>query len=157
MPFFNDVPFNQKTIIKFYKNLKNINFSLIDEARKQELDYLLKLHEYYFCNNKEGTMIRAYFTSEKLLTSPKRFGLTNSAEIVYFYINIVDPKLRFLEIYECANTSDELKHNCLSEFQYYDKYLIVLERYYNMHFQIFGPNELWSKDSIKRTRIPKKD
>ena len=67
-----------------------------------------------------------------------------------FFVNIVDPELILLECYECANFKDELKAYCALNFSGYDKRLVVLEKYYNIYFKLFDPQEIWTLERIKK-------
>ena len=93
------------------------------------------------------------FTSERLTTSYKNFGLLNGDEVAYFFIKLVDPELLFLEVYESANKVQEIKDYCLCNFRIHDKFLIYLEKCYNIKFKEYSPDDLWARDAIKKELI----
>ena len=144
--------FNKKTLYKFYGMIKNLNFYDICEERRNELNLIVKYHHKYYSSQTCGPLTMTFFTADKLIYSAKHYGLHNAAELAYFYINMVDPELKFLEIYECANMQQDVKPMCLANFHYYDAYMIHLERLYNERFEDYTPEELWSRESIKLVR-----
>lgn len=142
--------FKLDRILRFYKYLGKINFKSIDLNRKEELDRLVKKYYTLFHSQTIGLGTLMTMTAEKLTTSYKCYGLLNKEEAAYFYINIVDPNLLFLEAYESANRTFEVKQLCLDNFEIYDKYLILLEKEFNKYFMIYDKDELWSRDQIKK-------
>ena len=91
-----------------------------------------------------------HYTAERLITSSRNYGLTNGDEKAYFYMKMVDPDFLFLEVYEAANMKDEIKDFSMKNFRIYDGVLIKLEKQFNELFMIYGPNDLWSRERIKR-------
>ena len=138
------------TIIKFYKTLKFSNFLRISEEKREILDTIANNWRPFFVNQSIGMSSLMTFVAEKMITSSKNYGLTNGDEIAYFFIKIVDPDLLFLEVYESANKIDEIKELCMKNFRFHDKFLIYLERCYNKRFHEYTPDELWSREKIKR-------
>lgn len=65
-------------------------------------------------------------------------------------MKMVDPDFLFLEVYEAANMKDEIKDFSMKNFRIYDGVLIKLEKQFNELFMIYGPNDLWSRERIKR-------
>ena len=47
---------------------------------------------------------------------------------------------------------NELQITSILNFGYYDNVLIYIEKIYNKKFLEFGPDDLWTRESIKRTR-----
>jgi len=137
-------------ILKFYKTMKFTKFKMLNEERKQELDLVVNKWTFFFKENISGYLSLMVKVSEKLMTSAKSFGLMNGDETAYFYIKLIDPDLKMLEIYECSNTKDEIKSFCLKNFGFYDNFFIFLERCYNERFHEYTSDELWTRDSIKR-------
>ena len=90
------------------------------------------------------------FAAERLTISYKTYGLLTKSEAAYFYINIIDPNLLFLEIYEAANMVQERRNFSFLNFGIYDQYLMYLEKMYNNYFLDYNPDDLWSREKIKR-------
>jgi len=142
--------FRKNSIIKFYHIININDFSSITEERQSELDEIVNTWKEHFISNSVGILTLMTYTSERLTTSSKKFGLNTKEELAYFYINIVDPVLLFLEIYESASKSDEIKNNCIKNFYFYDKFLIQLEKKYNDYFKKYNPEDLWSRELVKK-------
>jgi len=142
--------FNKNSIIKFYKTLKFTNFETISPDRKEELEVIVNKWKNTFILNSVGLQTLMTYTAEKLTTSYKTYGLKNGDEIAYFYIKIVDPDFMFLEVYESSNFDDEICKYCMLNFHFYDKFLIHLEKAYNKYFKEFLPEDLWTRELIKK-------
>lgn len=149
--------YNINSIIKFYSTLKNVDFTTLTIERKAELDASLKYYDYYFKSQNAATKFLLSFTAEKMTASAKRFGAITNTEKAYFFIKMVDPTLKFLEIYESANLRAEMKLFCHDNFGFYDRFLMHLEKLYNDVFMEYTSDELWSRDSIRKIRVPKKN
>lgn len=141
---------NKDVILKFYRLLRLTSFRSISDERRKELDDIVEHYRYFFVSQTCGTFNLMTLVAERLITSYKNYGLQNDDEKAYFYIKIVDPNLMFLEVYEAANKKDEIKDLCLKNFHLHDKYIIYLERLLNNRFQDYDPDDLWSRESIKR-------
>lgn len=142
--------FNKQVIIRFYQTLKYTGFKNLTSERIQEIDVLSDFYRPIFINNTTGLLTLMHYTAERLITSSKNYGLTNGDEIAYFYIKIVDPDFLFLEVYEAANMRDEIKDFSMKNFRIYDSVLIKLEKQFNDRFNVYGPDDLWSRERIKR-------
>lgn len=144
--------YKKETLVKFYNMIKSCDFSSIDVERRKELDHIIQYHIYYYRSRTYGTLSMSFFTADKLIASSRSYGLINPAEMAYFYINMVDPDLKFLEIYELANMKEDIKPMCFANFHYYDSFIIQLEKEYNDYFNVFEPEALWSRNSVKFVR-----
>ena len=142
--------FRKDVILKFYQYLGKIDFTTITNDRRKEIDLIVAKHNYYFKTNSIGFLTLMTFVAERLTTSYKTYGLLDKNEAAYFYINIIDPNLLFLEVYEAANMKQEQKDFSFLNFGIYDKYLMFLEKTYNDYFLDYNPNDLWSREQIKR-------
>lgn len=142
--------FDKQVIIKFYKTLKFNNFKTLNLDRIQEIDEIVERYRPIFINNTIGLLTLMHYTAERLITSSRNYGLTNGDEKAYFYMKMVDPDFLFLEVYEAANMKDEIKDFSMKNFRIYDGVLIKLEKQFNELFMIYGPNDLWSRERIKR-------
>lgn len=142
--------FRKEVILKFYQYIGLPNFETIDERRRTELNEVINKYYYFFHNQTCGLLTLMTMVSERLMTSYKNYGLLSKDEIAYFYINMIDSTLRFLEVYESANMIPEIKEFCFKNFGIYDKYLIELEKRYNLHFMDYTSEDLWSRETIKR-------
>lgn len=142
--------FRKDVILKFYQYIKMPNFESIDEQRRIELNTIINKYHYFFHNQTYGLLTLMTMVSEKLLTSYRNYGLLSKDELAYFYINMIDPTLQFLEVYESANKVPEIKEFCFKNFGICDKYLIELEKRYNLHFKDYTSEDLWSRETIKR-------
>lgn len=141
---------NKKSILNFYKNLNFTKFLKITEERKEELDNIVAKNVTYFRNSTIGNLTLMTLLSERLTTSYKNYGLQNGDEKAYFFVKIIDPDLQHLAIYEAANKIEDVKEFSIKNFNYYDKYLITLEKHLNERFKEYETEELWSRENIKR-------
>lgn len=144
--------FNKWALQEFYKTLAWVRFEALDEERLAYLDSLVEDNRFYF--NIQTTDMKTLATSAALLLNKDltRYKFLNRDEIAYFYIKMVDPEFRFLEVYESVATIKEMKATCKLNFGYYDNAIIFLERLLNKKFHLFESDELWMRESIKRTR-----
>lgn len=141
---------NKNSILNFYRQLKFTGFLKITDERKAELDEIVAKNSTYFKNVTDNSSALMSLLSDRLTTSAKRYGLLNGDEAAYFFIKVIDPELQRLAVYEAANMTGEVKELSIKNFHQYDKYLIVLEKYYNKRFQEYDIDELWSRENIKR-------
>lgn len=123
---------NKYSILNFYKNLKFTGFKTISPDRKKELDVIVEKNIYYFRNNTETKLTLMTVLAEKLTTSAKNYGLLNGDEQAYFFVKMLDPELKYLILYDISNNTEDIKPGRKIEF--YDKYLIILEKYYYRQF-----------------------
>lgn len=137
---------------EFYNKLKGVRFNYITEDRFEYLDNLVNEYKLYFSIDTTSMGSLATSAAEKLTKDHSKYGFLNRDEIIYFYIKMVDPEFKFLEVYESVATIKEMRETCILNFGYYDNVIIFFERIFNKKFQIFEPDELWMRDSIKRTR-----
>ena len=144
-----------QSLIKFYKMIKNYNFDDITDERLEYLDKVVLKYKLYCTNRTFGYLSRAIFSAERMIVSGRTMGLLNEAEMLYFYINVVDPELKFLEASEVSSKIEDVKAICHENFYYYDGNLIKYERAYNRKFNIIDIDDLWSRNSIKLVRAPK--
>lgn len=142
--------FRKDVILKFYQYLGKIDFTTITPERRNELNKIVAKYNYYFHKNSIGFLTLMTFVAERLTTSYKTYGLLDKNEAAYFYINIIDPNLLFLEVYESANMIQEQKDYSFLNFGIYDKYLMYLEKVYNNYFLDYDPDDLWSREQIKK-------
>ena len=134
--------FKKEVILKFYKNLGYVNFESIDENRSKELDELVFIYRDTFINETVGLLSLMTYTAERLTISYKNYGLRNNDEKAFFYMKVVDPNLQFLEVYESANMTKDIRELCKLNFRIHDKYLIYLEKVYNNgSSKLRGPKE----------------
>lgn len=157
MPYLHGNHYNIKYIKQFYSSLKFKEFVNLTTERKDILDKTIEANRLYYKNKTDDLFPLICDLAYVLLYIPKRFRLENDDEKVYLFIQFIDPELKFLEAYECANIKKEIKANCLLNFNYYDNCLIQLEQAYNKRFNVYGPDDLWSRESIKRARIKNDD
>lgn len=157
MAYPKDYYYNINSILKFYSTLRNIDFTTLSIERKKQLDESIAYHSYFFHSKCPVTKYLISFTAEKMTVSAKNHGAFTDTERAYFYMKMVDPTLKFLEIYESANLRAEMKMFCRDNFGFYDSYLIHLEKLYNDVFLEYTDDELWSRDSIRKIRVPKKN
>ena len=142
--------FKMDVINNFYRNLSFTNFESIDEERLKELDKLVLIYRSLFTSQTVGLLSLMTYTAERLNASYRNYGLRNGDEKAYFYMKVVDPNLQFLEVYESANRVEDVKELCKLNFRIHDKFLIFLEKTYNNKFHEYDPDDLWTRDSIKR-------
>lgn len=142
--------FDIKVIRKFYGILNFSGFNTIAPERVKEIDEITDFWRPIFINNTVSLRSLMHYTAEKMITSSKNYGLTTGEEIAYFYIKIIDPDFYFLEASECANTMDDMKDLCFKNFGIYDAALIKLEKTFNDRFNAYDPDDLWSRDRIKK-------
>lgn len=136
----------------FYASLNYNNFQNITNERLQEIDALVYEFKNKFFENEISAFEKAYKASLKLTKQFTKYKLKTSDEALYFYIKLVDPELKMFEAYECISNIKELRIVCTENFGYYDRKLIMFEKTLNKKFSLFDPNELWMRDTIKRTR-----
>jgi len=140
-------------LISFYRNLNFKGFKTITDERKKELDKIvLKWFSFLHSANVYDDRNLAFMSrvAWRLICDSQVFGLENGDEIAYFFVNIVDPDLIFLECYEAANFKEDLIKYCQINFHIYDAKMIIIERYYNLRFKIYNPDELWTLERIKK-------
>lgn len=141
---------NKGSISKFYKTLKFTGFKKISQERKDELDIIVSKYEYYFKNMTDTKLALMSLLADRLITSSKTYGLLNGDEQAYFFVKMIDPELNHLALYEASNKIEDIKNNAIKDFNFYDKNLIILEKYLNERFHEYDVDDLWSRDSIKR-------
>ena len=78
-------------------------------------------------------------------------GLETGDEVAYFFIKLLDPTLLHLEAFESANLADEMKEFCFRTFRVFDKNMITLQKLYNARFREYAPEDLWDRQTIKRS------
>lgn len=139
-----------KTILKFYRIINFHGFDEITDERREELDEIVLKNKRFFISQATCRQALMTFLASKMITSSKNYGLKNGAEQAYFFINVLDPELQVLAVYEAANTQEEIKDLNLKNFYIYDKFLIALEKSYNVRFQKYQEDELWSRENIIR-------
>jgi len=142
--------FRKDVILRFYHYLGKVDFTSITSDRRKELDKIVAKHTYYFQTQSAGFLTLMTFVAERLTISYKTYGLLTKSEAAYFYINIIDPNLLFLEIYEAANMVQERRNYSFLNFGIYDQHLMYLEKMYNNYFLDYNPDDLWSREKIKR-------
>ena len=142
--------FSRNNVINFYKKIKFSKFKNLTKERCLEIDELVNNWWAYFHNNAVSFLVVSYLVADKLTTSAKTMGLNNGDETFYFYIKMLDPSLVMLEIYETANTTEELQELVTKNFPIFDHYLLKLEQLLNEQLQIYKPEDLWARDVIRR-------
>lgn len=145
-----DYFYNKDDIKRFYASLKSVKFYELTEDVRKDIDATVDKYRYYFLNHANSQLCLMCFTAEKMLVSPKMFGCHTDAARLYFYIRMVDPDLKFLEVYEAANTKEQLKDLAYKNFHLYDGCLVKLERYLNRALKLYNEDDLWARESIKR-------
>ncbi len=146
--------FKKETISRFYSELfgsmEFSNFESIDEERKAELDKLASMWRFRLQTAANGFKSRMNLLAEKLTISYKTtFKLKNGDEVAYFYIQTLDPELRFLEIYEVGNTIEDIRNLCMLNYRIFDKKLIKLEKLLNDRMQQIDSFDLIERESIR--------
>lgn len=141
---------SKNDLIKFYKSLTNINYNDLTEERIKEINTLVSVWKEYFNVGIKNIKSLIFMSAHTLLFAKEKIGLKNDAEVIYFFIQMVDPSFMFLEAYECANTKEELKELCLKNFELYDPIIINFEKSLNKLFNFINIDDLWTRDSIKR-------
>ena len=132
----------------FYKNLNYYGFKTINSERKNYLnEIIISYYNDLYSNNIKETM---YKTILWLYTNAKKLNIKNGDEFAYIYINIVDPRLLFLEVHEIANTKEEEKGFSLNNFGIYDPALIKIEMKFNEKFKLYNLDELWEYNRTTR-------
>lgn len=152
-----EIKYNYKIILKFYKSLEFTRFIKLHSKRLLEIDELVEKERVYFTLDTTNIASLATSTAKKLQNNFNSFNLFNGDEAAYFFIKMVDPNFLFLEAYESVMNNNELIKTCELNFGFFDRYLILLEKYYNEKFKIFTPEDLWAKESLLRIRIEKKN
>ena len=147
-----EIHYSYRRMQKFYSSLYFTRFEKLDLERRDFLDALVKKNKLYFHMDTTDTASVATSTATKLVESSIKDAFLNDDEVIYFFIKMVDPEFRFLEVYESVMNIKEMQMTSILNFGYYDNVLIHLEKVYNKKFQVFGPDELWTRESIKRTR-----
>ncbi len=147
--------FSIETISRFYKYLYSklgfASFGTLTPEKCEELDKLVAKWQYYFTSKTTGYRAKLNLVSERLLTSYKNMGLETGDEVAYFFIKLLDPTLLHLEAFESANLADEMKELCFKTFRVFDKNMITLQKLYNARFREYAPEDLWDRQTIKRS------
>lgn len=148
-----EIKYSSTAIKRFYKSLKFTRFLRLRDDRREILDTLVEENKFYF--KMDTTTFASFVTStaKKLYSEPELYGLLNDDEKVYFYIKMIDPEFKYLEIYESFYNIATQRDAAHLNFGYYDNVIIYFERLLNMKFQMFTEDELWMRESIKRVRL----
>jgi len=153
-----EIKYNPRKLKCFYSSLSFTGFQCLKKERIPELDLLVLKNKCYFSIDTTNMASLATSSAIKLLENKVSYGLLNDDEVMYFFIKMIDPELKFLEAYECVMEKNELINTCLLNFGYYDNVMIYAERIYNQLFKKIELDDLLIRDSIKRIRIkPKND
>lgn len=145
----NDSP-SKEIIDKFYRNHKYNHFINLNLDRITYINGLAikEAKEFIKCNS--SFLERAFTAALKL--ENESYNLKDNDELLYLFIKLVDPNFQLLEAYESISNIKELRTECIYNFGYYDGILLHLEKEINNRFNLYNLDELWARESIKRTR-----
>lgn len=147
----NGYEYKPKAIRNFYQNLHFTNFIFLTNDKMAEIDETVRRNRYYFLSRTLSVAQIMTLAAEKLTTSRANFGLTRGDEVAYFYMRLVDPDFLFLEVYECANTKNEIVAMSKETFRLCDQHLIYIERMYKKRFHPQELEDIWARGRIKKT------
>lgn len=148
-----EIKYSSIAIKRFYKSLRFTRFLRLVEERRELLDALVEKNRFYF--KMDTTTFASFVTSTaiKLYQESQIYGFLNDDEKVYFYVKMVDPDFKYLEIYEAFYNVATQRDAAHLNFGYYDNVIIYFERLLNKRFRMFQEDELWMRESIKRVRL----
>ena len=142
----------KEVINLFYSSLNYNYFEGLTTERIKEIDVLAQNLKSNFFEETLSLFEKAYIASSKLTKQFTKYGLRTSDEALYFFIRLIDPSMQILEAYESISNVKELRLVCIENFGYYDRSLIMYEKELNKKLNLYNPDELWMRDTIKRTR-----
>lgn len=126
-----------ETANKLLRIIKDANFYSISSDRLEKIDKLVDKFKRSYIILNESMKISILFTSDKLIASYKtKFSLLDENELAYFFINVVDPELKLIELYNIANSKEELKELCFKECGLYPPLLIKIENRYSNYLEV---------------------
>lgn len=126
-----------ETANKLLRIIKDANFYSISSDRLEKIDKIVDKFKRSYIILNESMKISILFTSDKLIASYKtKFSLLDENELAYFFINVVDPELKLIELYNIANSKEELKELCFKECGLYPPLLIKIENRYSNYLEI---------------------
>ncbi len=131
---------SKESILKFYRSVKNADFTSITDERRKELDMIIFKTRKYIDNKAVGGLIsQMSCTAEKLTTSCNKLGLETIDELAYYYVHMVDLSLSFLNtvrdlLTQEGTTKADLRERCFKVLGIYDSNLIELEYKYDKYF-----------------------
>lgn len=127
----------------------NLDFSSISEDKLIELRKSAKNYIEKILKIEDLTPNKVLITSERLITSSNtKFNINTKEELAYFFINAVDPELKFLEAYEQTQDKESLKRLCFINFGIYIPALFKIEKIYNDYYRLY--EDLCYRDSLRR-------
>ena len=132
-----------------YIKTKYRKFTTLTKEKCEEIDNLVNRWWYRF-HTSSSYLINACRLAEKLTISAKIMGLNSGDEIFYFYIKMLDPDFKLLEIHEISNTKEEFQKLVKMYFPFFDNCLLKLEKALNNQLKIFEANDLWAESTIKK-------
>lgn len=135
---------------RFYKSLKHVCFRELTEKRRKEIEIMVERLRPYFTSKSNSQLCLMCFTAEKMRVSNRNYGINSDAEKIYFYLKMVDPTFKFLEIYEAANTKEQLKDFLLKNYHFNDPNIIRIEKRMNESLSLYNADDLWARESIVR-------
>lgn len=145
-----DYFYNINELKAFYTSLKSIDFTELTIERRKEIEYAVeKLRPAILLKSCHQLSLMCV-TAEKLRISGKHFGAETDTEKAYFFLKMVDPSFKFLEIYEVSNKTGQTKEICMQRFQMFDGNIIKLERLANKQLSIYDKNDLWANSTFNK-------
>lgn len=147
----NPTLFDKDEIIRFYSSVNFNEFKALEEERNQEIEKIAFHNRNTFLLKTNKLLPLMAIVAEKLRISKgldnkgKLFVFTNDDEKLAYFINVIDPSLDILKIYETSNNTTELINEIKNKYSYFDKTLLKLEVYYNNRFNKLTEDDIWEE------------
>ncbi len=122
-----DKNYSKEIINKLYCSLKFNKFTNISKERMAEIDILATSWRESLRNHFVNTPSVMTNIANQLIASRQKFNLANDDEALYFYVKVVDPKFKFLELSQIAKDKKELATLQIKQFGIYDNVIVYIE------------------------------
>ncbi len=122
-----DAKYNKEAVNKLYRSLKFSKFVNLSKERMLEIDNLAIAWAESLRNHLVNTPSIMSTIANQLIASRPKFNLASDDEVLYFYVKVVDPKFKFLELSQIAQDKKELINLVIRQFGIYDNVIIYLE------------------------------
>ena len=122
-----DIVYNREQLKKFYSSLKWNNFKNLTLERMSEIDNLVIGYKNNLPRAFTYTTPSIMYRTSEILMHENNFGFQNTDELLYFYIQVVDSNLKFLELATLAESKEEFKKMCVMQFGIYDNVITLIE------------------------------
>ena len=122
-----DIVYNKEQLKKFYSSLKWHNFKNLTLERMNELDNLVMNYKNILPKAFTYSTPSLMYRTSEILMHENNFGFQNTDELLYFYIQVVDSNLKFLELATLAQSKEEFKKMSIMQFGIYDNVITLIE------------------------------